>query len=83
MQTRPIGRIPAIVFIHGGPDDHVDPLYLSNVQFLAKRGFIIVVPKVRGSTGLRLTNRPQTEIVFSVADQSGREAGTHSAKTVH
>ncbi len=44
MQTRPIGRIPAIVFIHGGPDDHVDPLYLSTVQFLAKRGFIIVVP---------------------------------------
>jgi dipeptidyl aminopeptidase/acylaminoacyl peptidase len=51
---------PAIVFIHGGPDDHMDPPYLSTVQFLAKRGFIIVVPNVRGSTGPRLTNKPQT-----------------------
>lgn len=42
---------PVIVFIHGGPEDHVDPLYLSNVQFLANRGFIVAVPNVRGSTG--------------------------------
>jgi dipeptidyl aminopeptidase/acylaminoacyl peptidase len=42
---------PVIFLIHGGPEDHVDPLYLSNVQFLANRGFIVVVPNVRGSTG--------------------------------
>ncbi len=42
---------PVIVYIHGGPEDHVDPLYLSNLQFLANRGFIVVVPNVRGSTG--------------------------------
>lgn len=42
---------PVIVLIHGGPEDHIDPLYLSDVQFLANRGFIIVTPNVRGSTG--------------------------------
>ena len=42
---------PLILFVHGGPEDHVDPLYLSNVQFLANRGFIVAVPNVRGSTG--------------------------------
>jgi dipeptidyl aminopeptidase/acylaminoacyl peptidase len=42
---------PAIVLVHGGPDEHIDPLYLSNIQFLANRGFVVVVPNVRGSTG--------------------------------
>jgi len=40
-----------IFFIHGGPDEHVDPLYLSTVQFLANRGYLVVIPNVRGSTG--------------------------------
>lgn len=42
---------PLILFIHGGPDDHIDPLYLSDFQFLANRGFIVALPNVRGSTG--------------------------------
>lgn len=42
---------PAIFYIHGGPQDHLDPLYDSFIQFLANRGFIVVVPNVRGSTG--------------------------------
>jgi dipeptidyl aminopeptidase/acylaminoacyl peptidase len=42
---------PALFVIHGGPEDHVDPVYQSVAQFLANRGFIVVVPNVRGSTG--------------------------------
>jgi dipeptidyl aminopeptidase/acylaminoacyl peptidase len=42
---------PTIFLIHGGPQEHLDPLYDSVIQFLANRGFIIVVPNVRGSTG--------------------------------
>ncbi len=42
---------PVIVWIHGGPDDHVDPLFMNRVQFLANRGFIVAAPNVRGSTG--------------------------------
>ena len=49
--TSPQRPRPAIVIIHGGPDDHVDPLYLSTIQFITNRGFIVVVPNVRGSTG--------------------------------
>jgi dipeptidyl aminopeptidase/acylaminoacyl peptidase len=44
-------RRPAIFFVHGGPQEHLDPLYDSVIQFLANRGFIVVVPNVRGSTG--------------------------------
>lgn len=42
---------PVILFIHGGPEAHVDPGYSSEIQFLNNRGFIVVVPNVRGSTG--------------------------------
>ena len=42
---------PAIVLVHGGPQEHMDPVYDSVIQFLANRGFIVVVPNVRGSTG--------------------------------
>jgi len=42
---------PALLFIHGGPDEHLDPRYNSTFQFLANRGYVVVVPNVRGSTG--------------------------------
>jgi dipeptidyl aminopeptidase/acylaminoacyl peptidase len=42
---------PAIFLVHGGPQQHLDPLYDSVIQFFANRGFIVVVPNVRGSTG--------------------------------
>ena len=43
--------LPALFLIHGGPDDHLDPLYSSAIQYLANRGFVVVAPNVRGSTG--------------------------------
>jgi dipeptidyl aminopeptidase/acylaminoacyl peptidase len=46
---------PVILFIHGGPEAHLDPVYSSEIQFLTNRGFIVVVPNVRGSTGFGKT----------------------------
>jgi dienelactone hydrolase len=42
---------PVIVLVHGGPEAHIDPLYSSAIQFLTNRGFIVVTPNVRGSSG--------------------------------
>ncbi len=42
---------PAIFLIHGGPQEHIDPEFNSRIQFLANRGFIVVTPNVRGSSG--------------------------------
>jgi len=42
---------PALFLIHGGPDEHLDPLYSSAIQYLTNRGFVVVAPNVRGSTG--------------------------------
>jgi dipeptidyl aminopeptidase/acylaminoacyl peptidase len=48
-------RRPALLLIHGGPEDRFDPLYYSVVQFLANRGFVVVTPNVRGSSGFGKT----------------------------
>lgn len=43
--------LPMVVYVHGGPQDHIDPLYLPNLQRLANAGFVVVIPNVRGSSG--------------------------------
>jgi dipeptidyl aminopeptidase/acylaminoacyl peptidase len=42
---------PAVVWIHGGPQERIDPLFHNGIQILANRGYIVVTPNVRGSTG--------------------------------
>lgn len=42
---------PVIFWIHGGPENHVDPLYSPRIQYLVNNGYIVVAPNVRGSSG--------------------------------
>jgi dipeptidyl aminopeptidase/acylaminoacyl peptidase len=46
---------PVVVWVHGGPEDHVDPGYSERLQFLANQGFVVVAPNVRGSSGFGKT----------------------------
>ncbi|MHC4342108.1 MAG: S9 family peptidase, partial [Planctomycetota bacterium] len=47
----PTGGHPALLHIHGGPERQEQPLYRPLYQFLASRGFVILAPNIRGSTG--------------------------------
>jgi dipeptidyl aminopeptidase/acylaminoacyl peptidase len=44
--------LPAIVIPHGGPEAHDTPFYDYFAQFLASRGYVIIQPQYRGSSGL-------------------------------
>ena len=49
---KPAGPSPAVVLVHGGP--HVRGAHWgweSNAQFLASRGYVVIEPEFRGSTG--------------------------------
>jgi len=50
---RPEGDSPApvLIEIHGGPEAQRRPMWIPLVQYLAARGFAVVQPNVRGSTG--------------------------------
>ena len=48
---RPAQALPLILFPHGGPFDRDHWQYDAMVQFLANRGYAVLQPEFRGSTG--------------------------------
>jgi dipeptidyl aminopeptidase/acylaminoacyl peptidase len=47
----PARRAPVIVSVHGGPEDQERPYLTNYYQFLVARGYAVLAPNVRGSTG--------------------------------
>ena len=45
------GLPPLIVSVHGGPTSQVTTAWAANTQYLATRGYAVLVPNYRGSTG--------------------------------
>jgi len=45
------GRYPVVVIVHGGPESQWRPSFSPLVQYLVARGYAVVAPNVRGSTG--------------------------------
>lgn len=44
-------NLPSIVILHGGPGEHYSLSYLAYAQFLANRGYAVLMPNFRGSSG--------------------------------
>lgn len=44
-------RMPAIVYMHGGPEGQERPWFNPLVQYFVRRGYSVLIPNVRGSTG--------------------------------
>ena len=45
------GDAPVVVFIHGGPESQYTPVFNAVIQYFVHRGYAVVAPNVRGSTG--------------------------------
>ena len=43
-----------IVLVHGGPTSHAEDRFNAQIQYLASRGFDVLAPNYRGSTGFGL-----------------------------
>ena len=43
--------LPAVVLVHGGPEGQSRPGFHFLIQYLARHGYAVLVPNVRGSTG--------------------------------
>ncbi|MBM3461580.1 MAG: S9 family peptidase [Armatimonadetes bacterium] len=51
-QNVPLGKpIPAVVYVHGGPESQTRPIFNSLHQFLVDQGIAVLAPNVRGSIG--------------------------------
>jgi len=47
------GTAAAVVMPHGGPTGQVTDSFNDRAELLASRGFVVIAPNVRGSTGFR------------------------------
>jgi dipeptidyl aminopeptidase/acylaminoacyl peptidase len=47
----PKARAPVLVSVHGGPDLQEQPYLTNYYQFLVARGYAVLAPNIRGSTG--------------------------------
>jgi len=48
---KPGESAPGILYIHGGPTSSFNDNYQAQVQFLAMRGYAVLLPNIRGSSG--------------------------------
>jgi dipeptidyl aminopeptidase/acylaminoacyl peptidase len=46
-----VERPPVVINVHGGPESQATPLYSPVIQYFVERGYAVLVPNVRGSTG--------------------------------
>ena len=44
-------RVPGILWIHGGPTSQYHDTFQQHVQFFVQRGYAVLLPNVRGSSG--------------------------------
>jgi dipeptidyl aminopeptidase/acylaminoacyl peptidase len=49
--VNPTGRMPVIVYAHGGPESQARPTFSGLFQYFLSRGYAVFEPNVRGSTG--------------------------------
>ena len=49
--TRGVGGHPALVWIHGGMHGDFDPIYFPFIKEAVDRGYVVLAPEYRGSTG--------------------------------
>ena len=47
-------KLGTIVLVHGGPTSHAEDRFNAQIQYLASRGFDVLAPNYRGSTGFGL-----------------------------
>ncbi len=44
-------QYPAIMWIHGGPTSQYNDTFQGSVQFFVQRGYVVLLPNIRGSSG--------------------------------
>ncbi len=77
----PADGFPCLLYVHGGPAGQLRPEFLVMFQYLLARGYALLAPNVRGSTGYGRTYTELDEVerrMDSVADLEAAVQWLHS-----
>jgi len=75
-------RLPAIVIVHGGPTAQFFRNFNPYAQFLTDRGFVLLMPNVRGSTGYGVQFRDMNLKDWAGGDLEDVAAGAEYLKSL-
>jgi dipeptidyl aminopeptidase/acylaminoacyl peptidase len=78
----PEGGFPALLHIHGGPEAQERPIYRPLFQYLASRGFVVLAPNIRGSTGYGKSYQRLIHRDFGGADLRDFDAAARYLKSL-
>lgn len=78
----PVAKLPALVMVHGGPTAQYFRGFDPYAQFLVDRGYVVLQPNIRGSTGYGVKWRDANIKDWGGADLEDLAAGVAYLKTL-
>jgi dipeptidyl aminopeptidase/acylaminoacyl peptidase len=75
--TLPAAGHPAVIWVHGGPASQTRPTFRADTQMLVDRGYAVLLPNVRGSTGYGRAAMESDDVALRPAAVSDLAAGRH------
>ena len=79
---RPGDRLPGILYIHGGPTGQFSDNFALQPQFLARLGYVVLMPNIRGSSGYGKTFEDANNPCWTRCDLRDVVAGVEYLKTL-
>lgn len=80
--ARPGQRHPGILYIHGGPTGQFADSYNHQAQFLARMGYVVLMPNIRGSSGYGTAFEKANDPCWTICDLRDVEAGAAFLKSM-
>ncbi|MBI4420316.1 MAG: S9 family peptidase, partial [Gemmatimonadetes bacterium] len=80
--VRPGERLPGILYIHGGPTGQFNDNYSVQPQFLARQGYVVLAPNIRGSSGYGKAFEDANNPCWTHCDLRDVVAGVEHLKTL-
>lgn len=80
--ARPGERFPGILYIHGGPTGQFSDTYQYQPQFLARMGYVVLAPNIRGSSGYGVAFEKANDPCWTICDLRDVAAGVAYLKSL-
>jgi dipeptidyl aminopeptidase/acylaminoacyl peptidase len=81
-RIRPGERLPGILYIHGGPTGQFSDNFAAQPQFLARQGYVVLAPNIRGSSGYGKAFEDANNPCWTICDLRDVVAGAEYLKTL-
>lgn len=75
-------RLPALMYIHGGPTAQFSDNYQAQVQFFVQQGYVVLLPNIRGSSGYGRAFEDANNKDWGHGDLDDVRAGTEFLKAL-